>query len=55
MTIAAPVVGGNGRALGAIHLVAPTGRWTPDEMEAKLGPALLQCARAISTSLRALG
>ena len=55
MTIAAPVIGGNGRALGAIHLVAPTGRWTPDEMEAKLGPALLQCARAISTSLRALG
>ncbi|ANH74148.1 bacterial transcriptional regulator family protein [Ralstonia insidiosa] len=55
MTIAAPIVSGNGRALGAIHLVAPTGRWTPEEMENKLGPALLQSARAICTSVRALG
>ncbi|CAJ0695975.1 MULTISPECIES: IclR family transcriptional regulator [Ralstonia] len=55
MTIAAPVVSSNGRPLGAIHLVAPTGRWTAEEMETKLGPALLQCARAISTSVRALG
>lgn len=55
MTVAAPIVGGNGRPLGAIHLVAPTGRWTAEDMEAKLGPPLLQCARAISTSVRALG
>lgn len=55
MTIAAPIVSANGRPLGAIHLVAPTGRWSPEEMETKLGPPLLQCARAISSSVRALG
>jgi len=55
MTLAAPIVSGNGRPLGAIHLVAPTGRWTAEEMETKLAPPLLQCARAISTSVRALG
>lgn len=55
MTIAAPIVSANGRPLGAVHLVAPTGRWGREEMEAKLGPPLLQCARAISSSVRALG
>ncbi|AXW60606.1 IclR family transcriptional regulator [Ralstonia solanacearum] len=55
MTIAAPIIGGNGKPLGAIHLVAPTGRWTVEDMEAKLAPPLLQCARAVSTSVRALG
>jgi len=55
MTIAAPIVSANGRPLGAIHLVAPTGRWSAEEMETKLGPPLLQCARAISSSVRALG
>ncbi|KJK25943.1 IclR family transcriptional regulator [Burkholderiaceae bacterium 16] len=55
MTIAAPVIGGNGRPLGAIHLVAPTSRWTREEAERKLGPLLLQCARAVSSSARAMG
>ncbi|MGO4153818.1 IclR family transcriptional regulator [Cupriavidus sp. YAF13] len=56
MTLAAPVIGGNGRPLGAIHLVAPTGRWTREEAERKLGPPLLQCARAVSSSsARAMG
>ncbi|GAB7549786.1 IclR family transcriptional regulator [Cupriavidus sp. CuC1] len=55
MTIAAPVIGGNGRPLGAIHLVAPTGRWTREEAERKLGPPLLQCARAVSSSARTMG
>jgi DNA-binding IclR family transcriptional regulator len=55
MTIAAPIVSATGRPLGAVHLVAPTGRWSLEEMEAKLGPPLLQCARAISSSVRALG
>jgi DNA-binding IclR family transcriptional regulator len=55
MTLAAPIVSGNGRPLGANHQVAPTRRWTAEEMETKLAPPLLQCARAISTSVRALG
>ncbi|WP_374063654.1 IclR family transcriptional regulator [Cupriavidus sp. DF5525] len=55
MTIAAPVIGGNGRPVGAIHVVAPTGRWSLEEAQARLAPPLLQCARAISSSVRALG
>lgn len=55
MTIAAPVIGGKGRPLGAIHVVAPTARWTAEEAEKKLGPPVLQCARAISSSVRTLG
>ncbi|WP_020205667.1 MULTISPECIES: IclR family transcriptional regulator [Cupriavidus] len=55
MTIAAPVIGGNGRPLGAVHVVAPTSRWTREEAERKLAPPLLQCARAVSSSVRALG
>ncbi len=55
MTIAAPVIGGNGRPLGAIHVVAPTSRWSMEDAQRKLAPPLLQCARAISSSVRALG
>jgi len=55
MTIAAPVVGGNGRPIAAVHVVAPTSRWTIEEAELRLAPPLLQCARAVSSSVRALG
>ncbi len=55
MTIASPVMGGKGRPLGAIHVVAPTARWTREDTEQRLGPPLLQCARAISNSVRTLG
>lgn len=54
MTIASPVIGGKGRPLGAIHVVAPTARWTVEDTERKLAPPLLQCARAISSSVRTL-
>ncbi|MGY2489215.1 IclR family transcriptional regulator [Cupriavidus sp. CP313] len=55
MTLAAPVIAGNGRPLGAIHVVAPTSRWSLEEAQARLAPPLLQSARAISSSVRALG
>ncbi|MDF3838711.1 IclR family transcriptional regulator [Cupriavidus basilensis] len=55
MTIAAPVLGGSGRPVGAIHVVAPTSRWSREEAERRLAPPLLQCARAVSSSVRAMG
>ncbi|MBN3724160.1 IclR family transcriptional regulator [Burkholderia sp. Ac-20379] len=55
MTVASPIIGSKGRPLGAVHIVAPTSRWTLAEAEAKLAPPLLQSARAICNSARALG
>lgn len=55
MTLGAPVIGSHGRPVAAVHIVAPTSRWTPEEAERRLGPALLACARSLSNSVRALG
>lgn len=52
MTLASPVIGGHGRPVASVHVVAPTGRWTVDEAERRLAPALLQCARVVSGSAR---
>ncbi|WP_342651451.1 hypothetical protein [Pseudomonas sp. REB1044] len=37
-----------------MHVVAPTSRWTVEDAERRLAPAVLECARAITTSIRAL-
>jgi len=55
MSIAAPIMGAQGLPMGAVHVVAPTSRWTLTEAEQRLAPAALECARAISNSVRALG
>lgn len=55
MTVAAPVLGGNGRPVAAVHLVAPTSRWTMDDAVRKLAPTLLQCARSLTGSVRGIG
>ena len=55
MTLAAPVIGSQGRPVGAVHVVAPTSRWTMDEAVRKLAPTLLQCARSLTTSVRGIG
>ena len=52
MTLAAPVIGNRGRPVAAVHLVAPTSRWNREEVERRLAPALLQCARALNGSAR---
>ena len=54
MTIGAPVLGGNGRPVAAVHVVAPTSRWSRADSEQQLAPALLQCSRALSNSARNL-
>ncbi|CAD6547493.1 IclR family transcriptional regulator [Paraburkholderia sabiae] len=54
MSIAAPVVGSQGRPVAAVHVVAPTSRWTFDDARQKLAPAVIDCARGISNSIRTL-
>lgn len=55
MTIAAAVVDGERRPVGSVHVVAPTSRWTLAEAEQRLAPAVIDCARGISNSIRTLG
>ncbi|BEP95375.1 IclR family transcriptional regulator [Acidovorax sp. A79] len=55
MTLGAPVIGSHGRPVAAVHIVAPTSRWTLEEAESRLGRSLLACARSLSNSVRALG
>lgn len=54
MTIAAPILGSQGQPVAAVHVVAPTSRWTLEEAEKRLAPAVIECARAIRTSIRTL-
>lgn len=54
MTIAAPVIGSLGRPVAAVHVVLPTSRWTLDQARERLAPAVIECARGISASVRAL-
>jgi len=55
MVLGAPVIGSHGRPVAAVHVVAPTSRWTPEAAEARLAPALLACARSLSNAARNLG
>ncbi len=51
MGIAAPLVNSRGLPVGALHLSPPTSRWTMDEAQKRLGPMLIECARAISSTI----
>lgn len=55
MNLGVPVLGANGRPVAAVHIVAPSSRWTMEEAERRLAPALLACARSLNNSVRALG
>lgn len=54
MTIASPVFNSERKPVASVHVVAPTSRWSVEEAEKKLGPLVLECARAISNSVRTL-
>lgn len=51
MGLAAPLVDRQGHPVGALHLSPPTSRWTMDEARRKLAPMLIECARAISSTI----
>ncbi|MEX3612514.1 MAG: IclR family transcriptional regulator [Burkholderia gladioli] len=54
MTIAAPVFDGERRPVGSVHVVAPSSRWSIEEAERRLAPAVIDCARGVSNSIRTL-
>ncbi|SFW22211.1 MULTISPECIES: IclR family transcriptional regulator [Pseudomonas] len=54
MAIAAPIIGSQGLPVAAVHVVVPTSRWSMEEAERKLAPAVIECARAIRSSIRTL-
>ena len=54
MTLAAPVYGSHGLPVAAVHVVAPSSRWSMEDAELKMGSAIVQCARAISNAIRTL-
>jgi IclR family transcriptional regulator, pca regulon regulatory protein len=49
VTVAAPVIGEGGHAIGAVNISAPISRWTLEEMRAKLAALVMETARAISS------
>ncbi|MCO5975635.1 IclR family transcriptional regulator [Ideonella oryzae] len=51
MGIGAPVVDSRGQPVAAVHIAPPTSRWTLDEAQRKLGPMVIECARAISQAM----
>jgi len=48
IAVAAPVLGGNGEAIGAINLSVPVTRWTLDKAVEHFAPHVMEVARAIS-------
>jgi DNA-binding IclR family transcriptional regulator len=48
LTIAAAVLGDDGRPLAAINISGPTSHWTLNDLRSKLSPLLLETARAAS-------
>ncbi|WP_339489930.1 IclR family transcriptional regulator [Pseudomonas sp. EL_65y_Pfl2_R95] len=54
MSIAAPILSSQGRPVAAVHVVIPSSRWSLEEAEQKLAPSVIECARAIRTSIRNL-
>lgn len=54
MTLAAPICDAAGRPVAAVHVVAPTSRWTRERAEKRLAPALLQCALSLNAIARAV-
>ncbi|MGH8780455.1 IclR family transcriptional regulator [Paraburkholderia sp.] len=54
MTVAAPVLDSERRPVASVHVVAPTSRWTFADAQQRLAPAVIDCARGISNSIRTL-
>lgn len=54
MTLAAPIINGAGAPVASVHVVAPTSRWTMQDACKKLAPCLLDCARSLNNSIRAM-
>lgn len=52
LNIAAPVLNAAGEPVAAVHITTPSSRWTLQDALGKLGPPLVECARAITKAAR---
>lgn len=50
-SLAVPTLGADGRVLGAVSMIFPSGQFTPEEIHAKLLPQLMQSASDIAAVL----
>lgn len=55
VTVAAAVIGEDGRPIGAINVSGPTTRWTLERMRTDLSAVVIRTARAISSGAAASG
>ncbi|WP_420992250.1 IclR family transcriptional regulator [Cupriavidus sp. 30B13] len=53
LNVGAPVLNNSGRAIAAVHVVAPSSRWTRDDVIGRLAPMVLECAQSITNAVRA--
>jgi len=53
LTVGAPIVGADGRAIAAINISGPTSRWSLPDLRVRLTPLLLETARAASGNVAA--
>lgn len=55
LTVAAAVIGEDGRPVGAVNVSCPTSRWTLERMRTDLSALVIRTARAISSGAGASG
>ncbi len=55
VTVAAAVIGEDGRPVGAVNVSAPTSRWTLERMRTEVSDVVIRTARAISSGAAASG
>ena len=48
VSVAAPILGENGQALAAINVAMPTARWSKEQVEQNVAPAVRKTAAIIS-------
>jgi DNA-binding IclR family transcriptional regulator len=51
MGVGAPILNSKGQPVAAVHLSPPTSRWALEQVQQKLAPMVIECARAISQSI----
>lgn len=54
LAIATPVIGSQGVLIGSVSIITPPIRWAIDSVIKEIAPQLIQCARSISNSMRAI-
>lgn len=55
VTVAAAIIGGNGRPIGAVNVSGPTSRWTLERMRTDLSAVVIRTAHAVSSGTAGSG